>query len=518
MQHITIQNLPTHPGCYLFKNTNGQILYVGKAKNLKKRVKSYFQKNIPDPKTQQMMSQIDSVDYLVTDTEVESFILENILIKKHQPKYNIRMKDAKSFAYIHLTDEQFPRIGIARRKTRHGSFYGPFVSAAERDYILRFLQKTFLLRTCRRMPKKPCLRYHIGLCSAPCAGGISAEEYQQNIKQVKQVLSGNTHEVIKDLNTQIKKHAAELAYEQALTRRNQRDALIHLNERQNMQRQRRYNEDIINYLIRDNTVYLMLFNIYKGTLSQKHEYIFQLHNDFLEEFLVQYYSDNPIPKELIIPEPVSDTLILFLKQKKQQKVQVTIPQRGAKKQLLELVHKNIEHAYFGDHVKVELLGKRLKLPQPPSVIECFDISHLSGTSTAGSMVQFRNGRPDKSNYRRFRIRTIEGVDDFAAIAEVVHRRYKRLLEEDAELPDLIIIDGGRGQLSSALQQLKQLGVKIPVVALAKQFEEIYLPGQAQPLRLFRKDEALRFLQEIRDEAHRFALKYNRLLRKKEMIA
>jgi excinuclease ABC subunit C len=260
----------------------------------------------------------------------------------------------------------------------------------------------------------------------------------------------------------------------------------------------------------------MLFNIYKGTLSTKNEFVFNVTPDFLEEFIVQYYSENPIPSEIIVPQRLSDSLATFLSRKRRKKVRVVVPKKAAKKQLLDLVLKNIEIAFFGHVSKVEELQRQFNLQDPPLVIECFDISHLSGTSMVGSMVQYRNGKPDKTNYRRFRIRTVEGIDDVAAIAEVVRRRYTRLIQEHAALPNLIIIDGGRGQLNGAAQELETIGVKIPIISIAKQFEEIYLPGQPQPLHLGKKEKALLFIREIRDEAHRFAIAYNRLLRKKEL--
>ncbi len=513
-----VNTLPADPGCYLFKDDKKRIIYVGKAKNIKKRVRSYFQKHDLDIKTQSMISHIESVDFVVTSNEIEALILENTLIKKHQPKYNIRLKDAKSHSYIRLTHETFPRVLIARRKIGEGKFYGPFVSAHERDYVLHFLKKTFTLRTCKKMPKKPCLRYHIHLCDAPCIGKIDEREYRRKIAKVKMVLSGKTKELIAEMNQEMNNYSSRQQFEKALKIRNELEAIKHLTERQNVQREKKFNEDIINYEIKNEKVYLILFNIYKGTLSNKIEFIFDYYEGFFEEFILQYYSDNPVPKEIILPEPIEDSLHLLLENKKGAKVKITKPIRGEKKQLLDLVLKNIELSFFADINKVETLKKRLKLHEDPSIIECFDISHLSGSSTVGSMVQFRNGKPDKNNYRRFRIRSVDGIDDFAAIAEVVRRRYYRLKNDDAELPQLIIIDGGRGQLNFALNELKNLGLKIPIISIAKHFEEIYFPGKMPPIRLSRKDKALHFIQEIRDEAHRFAIKYNRLLRKKELIS
>jgi excinuclease ABC subunit C len=514
----SLPTLPTSPGCYLFKDTTGTIIYVGKANNLRKRVASYFQKTHHDPKTTQLVTHIADVDYIVTDTEVEAFILENTLIKKHQPRYNINLRDAKTYAYIRITDEDYPRVLIARQKNEKGHYYGPFVSAAERDYILWFIKHAFPLRTCKRLPKKACLRYHINLCDAPCTGLVTKEDYHQKIKKIAMLLDGHVNDLIKTLDTEMKTHAQTQQYEKALITRKERDAIEHLQDRQNMVRQRHYNEDILNYIIHDDTIYLMLFNIYKGTLWNKNEYIFPTSPEFLEEFLLQYYSENPIPRELILPEHLPASLTSFLSAQRKTKIILTVPQRGSKKQLLDLVKKNIDLAFFGDISKLEELKKRLQLQELPTVMECIDISHLSGSAMVGSLVQFRNAKPDKNNYRRFRIRTIEGIDDTAAIAEVVRRRYSRLLAEETELPHLLVIDGGRGQLNAALTELRKLQVSIPVVSLAKRDEEIYLPGMGTPLRLPKSDRALQVLQAIRDEAHRFAHAYQRVVHRKEVLA
>lgn len=514
---FNLKNITDNPGCYLFKDKNNKIIYIGKAKNLKKRVKSYFQKDDLDPKTKSMLGHVESLDFVATDNEVEALVLENTLIKKHQPKYNIRLKDAKSHTYLLLTSEEYPRVLISRDKVGKGRFYGPFISAHERDYILQFLKKTFGLRTCKKLPKKACLRFHISLCEAPCIGLISKSDYDKKIANVKLVLSGHTDKLLEKLKEEMKDYSKKNKFENALKIRNQILAIEHLNERQKMQREIRYDEDIINYQIKDDKVYLIIFNIYKGTLSNKNEFVFDFNDDFFEEFIVQYYSENPVPKELIVPKKVADSISEFLEDKKGLKVNVTIPKKGEKKQLLDLVEKNIEISFFADIDKVETLKNKLILQDPPIVIECFDISHLSGTSVAGSMVQFRNGKPDKNNYRRFKIRSVEGIDDFAAIAEVVRRRYIRLKNEDLEFPNLIIIDGGRGQLNFALQELEKLNLKVPIISIAKQFEEIFIPGKIEPIRLSKKDKALQFIQEIRNEAHRFAIKYNQFLRKKELI-
>lgn len=514
---INIDMLPENPGCYLFSNDVGEIIYIGKAKNLKKRVSSYFQRGEHDRKTEALLQRIASVDFIITENEVEALILENTLIKKHQPRYNIDLKDSKTYAFIQITTDEFPKIGIARRDQVEGRLFGPFVSAKERDYVLSIVKKTFRLRSCQRMPKRPCLRYHIGSCSAPCIGKIGKEEYLEDVKRAESVLEGKTDGLIQTLNAEMSKLSANQEFEDAMKIRDQITAVERLNERQMMKREKKYDEDIINYVIVEGRVYLMLFHVYKGTLEGKQEFIFDESDDFLEEFLVQYYSDQEPPSELILPDHVNDALIDYLSLKKGRKVKITVPKKGDKKRLLDLVGTNIEIRFFGDRLKIKDLERVLMLPKPPGIIECFDISHLSGRSMVGSMVQFRDGRPDKKNYRRFRIRTVDRIDDFAAIAEVVQRRYSRLLKENGEFPDLIIIDGGKGQLSSVFGEIEKLGLKIPLIAIAKREEEVYLHGLRSPLPINKDDKALLFIREIRDEAHRFAIAYNRMLRTKKVI-
>lgn len=516
---IDTAGLPENPGCYLYSDADGRIIYVGKAKNLKKRVSSYFTKKDHDPKTRSLVAHIASVSVVVTDTETEAFLLENTLIKKHQPKYNIDLKDAKRYAWIELTDGEFPRLVIARRATGDGTFFGPFVSAAERDRVLAVAKKVFHLRTCKKLPKRPCLRRHMQSCSAPCTGTVSAEEYGENVKRAALLLKGKSTELLDMLRHEMAERSAAEEYERALVLRNEIDAIGHLADRQHVERRRSFDQDVIAFQVTDGKAYLTVFNVERGTLANKEEFSFEAGEDVFEEFLVQYYSDREPPGELILGHEADPALADFLSAKKGRHVEIVIPQRGEKKQLLDLARKNLEIAFFRDTLKSAELGAALGLPHPPAVIECFDISHLSGTAMVGSMVQFRDGRPDKSGYRRFRIKTVEGIDDFASIAEVVKRRYQRLSEEHAPFPDLVIIDGGKGQLAAAQESLAALGITgQPVIAIAKREEEIYLPHTALPLRLDKKSIALRYVQEIRDEAHRFAITYNRLLRKKKVIS
>ena len=511
---IDTQSLPTEPGCYLFSDSEGTIIYVGKAKNLKRRVSSYFSRHDLDRKTENLVAAIAGLDFIVTDTEVEAFILENTLIKKHQPKYNIDLKDAKRYAYIHITDEPYPRVHTARQPDGNGRYYGPFVSGREREDLLRLLKSLFGLRSCRRLPRRPCLRAHIGSCSAPCTGRIGEDEYRERVRRAEAVLKGDIAGLIRTLRAEMAASAEQQEFERAMELRDQITAIEGLRERQHVDRQKTYNEDIVNYIVSEGTVFLMLFNVDRGTLAGKREYTFDETEGFLEEFLVRYYADHEPPQEVILPVPIDDAVAGYLSHLRGGKVRVVVPQRGEKKNLLDLVRKNVEIAFFGDRIKLDELKRRLHLPDLPVAIECFDISHLSGTAMVGSMVRFLWGKPDKRNYRRFRIRTVEGVDDFAAIAEVVRRRYSRLQKEGGEFPDLILIDGGKGQLAAATAVLRDLGIKVPIAAIAKREEEVFVPGFSHPLPLEKHEKASLFLQEIRDEAHRFAIAYHRTLRKK----
>lgn len=511
---ISLDHLPHLPGCYLFLDSDGSIIYVGKARDLRKRVSNYFQKQDHGPKTGALVVAAASVDFIVTNTEVEALLLENTLIKKHLPRYNIKLKDASRYACIQLTDEPFPRIRISRKAVGRGSFFGPFTSARERTYVYQIVRKTFGLRTCRRLPKRACLRYHLGHCAGPCIGRIGEADYQARVRRAETALSGKSGELARALKEEMFALSARQEFERAIELRDEICALERLGERQSVEHLRKYDQDVISYAVEGGNVYLMLFKVYRGTLEGKEDYVFAHNENFLEEFLVQYYSENKPPEELILAEPLDESLVEFLSHVLGKKVRVTVPKLGEKRTLLDLARKNVEIGFFGDRKKLDALQEALHLPGRPEVIECFDISHLAGTFTVGSMVQFRGGRPDKNNYRRFKIKSVEGIDDFASIAEVVRRRYSRLKNEEKELPDLIIIDGGLGQLSSARNQLREMRVKVPVISIAKGEEEIFLPGSSEPLPLKHSEKASLFIQEIRDEAHRFAIAYNRLLRKK----
>lgn len=517
-KEINLSKLPNEPGCYLYKDKNSRVIYVGKAKDLKKRVKSYFNKKNYDSKTKALVENISKVDFIITNNEIEAFLLENNLIKKYKPKYNINLKDSKRYAFIEETNETFPRFRISRVNKSKNKLYGPFVSAKMRDYVLDIVNKTFKLRTCNKLPKRECLRYSIGLCSAPCIKKIKKEDYLKDVQAARKVILGNSEKLIKDYKQQMKKYSDKKEYEKALDFKNKINALEMLNEKQSVEKQKTYNEDIINYMIRNDKVYLLIFNINKGLLENKQEFIFEYHDEFFEEFLNRYYSENNIPTKIILPSEVDESLRVYIQSKVDKKIEFVIPKRGELKKLLELVKKNIEISFFGKLETLKKLKQILKLPQIPYIIECFDISHLSGTNIVASMVQFRNGISSKTNYRRFKLKTVYQNDDFASMREVIKRRYSRLIREKEEFPDLILVDGGKGQLNMTLKVLEELNIKIPTISIAKKFEEIYLPSKEGPIKLHHKNKVRLLLQEIRDEAHRFAINYNRLLRKKSLIS
>lgn len=518
---IDVSKLPLDPGCYLFKDADGKIIYVGKAKSLRRRVSQYFADKEKDPKTERLVEKISGVEFFVTSSEAEALILENNLIKRHKPKYNIDLKDSKRFASIVLTDEKFPRLVVTRNRTLKGKYYGPFVNAEARDNALKVLRKTFQIRTCGKLPKRECLKFHIGTCSAPCTGKISEEEYKANLEFAGKYLAGKAEELICALKQEMKTASEKMNFERAAVLRDRISALVMLHDRQKMEREKRQDEDVINYIISGEKVHLIVFSAIGGMLASKQEFSFGLKEDFLEEFMAQYYAENPIPREIILPDALSEESLLalteYLENTRGDKVTIAVPQKGEKYEMLGLVKKNVEASLLSGENEANALREALRLEKNPKIIECFDISNIQGTDSVGSMVRFRNGEPDKSEYRRFRIKTVEGADDFASIAEVVRRRYSRLKAEGKEMPDLAVIDGGPGQLRAAVSALQIAGAKLPVISLAKRFEEIYRPGKSEPIRLDRKDPGLKLLMRIRDEAHRFAVKYHRLLRSKRMI-
>ena len=504
MEKSRINSLPLSPGCYLFKDKNGTIIYVGKAKQLRKRVSSYFTKNHEDVKTQMLVESIESLDFISTTTEVEALILENNLIKKHYPYYNLDLKDAQRYAYIHLvTEGDIPYIEVERSRQGKGEYYGPFVSGFMRKLIVDVLSRNFKILTKKPSPRTKKL--------------IDKEKYLERVDQARKILKGEVDQLIEELKNSLREASKKTFYEYALTLKNRIEALQSLKEKQYMELTKSFDANIINYIVSGDTAYLLVFSIRKGILEGKQEYVLPYMEGFLNEFILRYYDKAPIPDEVIMPEMVDPALEQYLTKLRKRKVQIIIPKSGDKKQLLDLVLKNVHDTFFFGKARLIALKEALNLPKLPVRMECFDISHLTGTNTVASMVSFKEGVPDKSSYRKYKIRTTSGGDDYAAMKEVIYRRYAKLSREHMTYPDLIIIDGGKGQLSAALESLNKLRLKIPIISLAKQFEEIYTKTTGEPIKLPKDHKGLQLLQTIRDEAHRFAIQYQQLLRRKEIF-
>ena len=514
-----VKNLPLKPGVYIFKDSKGKILYIGKAKALKKRVSSYFTKKHYD-KTKYLVAMIKSLQVFITDNEVEALILEARLIRQHKPKYNIALKDGVRYAYLKLTNEQFPRLLTVRKREKDAAqYFGPFTDGTARENSARLLRTVFKIRTCApKLPKHVCLQFYIGNCDAPCVKKITEDDYKKNIKATASVIKGGTKRVIVQLGQEMLTFSDRKEYEFAKTRREQIASLRKFQQRQKILMYKAYDEDILHWVETNDKIYVQLFKVDKGRVSAKEEFVFDIAEDVIPSFIRQYYSSNEIQDVIIIPKKITDQELLesYLTKIKEKKVSIKVPHKGRKKQLLNLVYKNLLFATEQEDQELISLRDHLNLSGIPYVIECFDISTILGQYNVGSMVQFRGGQPNKSNYRKFKIKTVHQQDDFASMAEVVRRRYTRLKEEKKEMPNLIVIDGGRGQLNVAWGVLQELNLKIPIVGLAKREEEIYRIEAEKPLKLPKNDAGLRVLIRIRNEAHRFAINYHRLLRQKGM--
>ena len=550
MQPEKIKKLPFAPGVYQFYDKNAKLLYVGKAKSLKKRVSSYFAKNHKDQKTAELVKKIADLEIITTKNEVEAFLLEASLIRKNQPPYNIDLKNSSGrYAYLKITEEKWPRIVIARNQKdlRGGKIFGPFVSAAARRETQYQANSILKLRTCNILPKQACLLYHLNLCSAPCINNISEADYASNAKLAEKFLRGDNKELKETLAREMKEFSAARKYEQAKLRRDQILALEQIRDKQNIDLPKGYDQDVINYIVTPRETVIQMLNVVKGLVSGRKEFRFDLtpgpaspadrpspykgegEGGEVSEFLRRYYENNDIPEEIILPRKLDDAKALseYLGTLNKRKVIFTVPQKGAKKELLDLLRQNLEiSARVGNAVLMEL-QQALNLPALPRVIEMFDISHTGGKEIVASMVQFIDGQANKNGYRKFKIKTVFDNDDFASMREVVRRRYAHLLsksatstsrlQRDGILPDLIIVDGGRGQLSAALGVLQELGINTPLAALAKREEEIYTVGRRFPARLPKTSEALKLVQRIRDEAHRFAITFHRQRRSKVFL-
>ena len=531
--------LPDKPGVYLMHDKDGKVIYVGKAVVLKNRVRSYF-RNLAShtPKVRAMVAKIADIETIVTSSEVEALILECNLIKKYRPRYNIMLKDDKSYPYLKVTlNEEFPRLYVTRRQMRDGAkYYGPYADAGAMHATVKLLRSMFPLRTCRTMnAERPCLNYHIKRCLAPCAGLVSKEEYGNMIKSVCMVLDGRTAELERDLKRRMQEAADNYAFEEAARLRDQLQAVMRLNEQQKAVTGQDSDMDIIGFAKDMTGICIQIFFVRKGKLLGRDNFFLQDDGESEQEvitaFVKQYYNEaSYIPREIalpVLPDAEEQAVIeQWLVEKAQRKAELVRPQRGVKKDLLHLANDNAvklleerlrkgQLSLKNDVQSAEELQQALGLPNPLERMDCFDISHTQGSETVASMVVFRNGSISKKDYRRYKIVSAEGKpDDFKSMQEVVYRRYK----DYEDLPSLVVIDGGKGQLSSALEVIRGLGLHdLPVIGLAKREEEIFKEGQSESILLDRDSAALHLIQRIRDEAHRFAITYHRKLRGKRNL-
>ncbi|MCX8197084.1 MAG: excinuclease ABC subunit UvrC [Candidatus Micrarchaeota archaeon] len=525
----TAASAPHQPGVYIFKDDKGNPIYIGKAKDLHNRLLSYFSGKLSDRITQ-MLRSASLLEFVVTDSEAEAFLLESQLIKQYYPKYNIQLKDNQRYTYILITDEEFPRMLVVRRNrlgkfVQKGSLFGPFLPGSAYILAASTLRKIFRIRTCKLGQKRPCLQYHLGFCLGPCAGLISPKEYQKQVEKLKAVLSGGKEleKVIDEMEKEMREATKHRLYEKAIQLRDSIKLLSSLRERQKMESVKCANEDYIAFIEHNGTVYLQMFRKKDGVIRDRKKFELQPLNpqDVLSEFLPRFYEADSIPPTIVVDSipPSKEALEKFLSMKRGSKVTILSPQKGDKKELLLLLRKNIlmEIAGNADPALLELQEK-LRLPSIPKIIECFDVSNLFGSHIVGAMVQFTNGSPNKSAYRRFKISSVEGQNDFAAIREIVFRRYRRLKEENSQFPDLIVIDGGIAQLNAARAALNSLNIHLPCIAIAKEREEIFHPDSPTPIVLPKSSQALNILRHARDEAHRFVISYHRFLRKKGALS
>ncbi len=518
-------DLPLVPGVYLMRDSADRILYVGKAKSLKKRVKSYFRKDL-DPKTRALMGQFHHLEYMVTDTEKEALILESNLIKKHMPRYNIRLKDDKRYPYIKVTNETFPRVLITRRVLDDGSYYyGPFPEATALRRLVKFLKALFKVRDCKRMDG-PCLNYQIDLCNAPCDNKISEEEYKKLVENVSRFFEGKYDEIMETLKAEMEEAAQNHEYEKAAVLRDQLNSVEDVLEKQKMEFTRSLDQDVVASASDDELACVVVFSVREGKIIGKDDFLMSGAENTSEDriisaFLKQYYTGpRHVPAKIIIPKYVEDKKLVeeWLSEKREDEVTIEVPTEGVEYRLVRMVSKNAEIIlHHQKEVKGALLDlkKYLGIPRIPKRIEAFDISNISGKMAVGSMVVFEDGAPKNKYYRRYKIKT-EGPDDYAMMREMLERRYTRLVEDKGPAPDLVLVDGGKGQLNVATDVFKSLGVEdVPVIGLAKEFEHVFIPQTPSPLILPHNSEALLLLQRIRDEAHRFAVTYHKKLRSKE---
>ena len=541
-----IKNIPTKPGVYQFKNDVGEIIYIGKAKNLRTRVRSYFQKNkYQTPKNQSMIKRITDLDWIVVSTEVEALLTEANLVKKHKPHYNINLKDDKSFPYIRITREPYPRIFITRDIVKDGSrYFGPYTDVYLLRRSLKAVHKIFPIRSCdfyldqeviRAGKVDLCLDYHIKKCEGPCQNLVSQKNYNAMIKRVVQFLHGKTKETENYISKQMSVAADETRYEDAAMYRDQLAAIKSFKKKQSKVAADFDNRDVFAMAKQDNMCVTVIVRIRNGRIHSIEKISINIGDerdaDIFESVITQFYLNSDfIPKTINVADVPTNKkpLLVWLKEKRNGPVHIQVPRRGEKAREIRLAAQNAK-LLVGEWIinrkkrrelipkMVQQLQEDLQLKIPPRRIEAFDISHLGGTNTVASMVCFIDGKARKSEYRKYKIKTVDGIDDFAAMREVVFRRYRRLKSEQATLPDLILIDGGKGQLSMAISALRELGLDyLTVIGLAKRLEEVFVPGHSDAQSIPRQSPGLILLRKIRDEAHRFAITFQKQKRNKQV--
>jgi len=546
-----LKQLPTSPGVYLLRDTEGNILYVGKAANLHHRVRSYFVATQKlSPKLQRLVARVNDLDFFVTNSEQEALILECNLIKRYRPHYNVRLKDDKTFPYLKINlNEDWPRVHVTRRLEEDGGHYfGPFASAKSVRQTLKVLKGIFPFRSCSRAitgsDLRPCLDYYIHHCLGPCIGAVSRQEYAEVIRQVILFLEGKQEMVVKGLESKMKEAAEALDFEKAALLRDQIQAIDRVIEGQRIATTVRGEQDVIAFASDKDRAYVQVFFIRSSKLIGRESFVLQGTSSeepkqIMSSFIKQFYGSAPyIPPLLLLQHPLEDKTIIenWLQSKRGAKVHIQMPYRGNKKQLVKIVAENAEQGLQQLKIKQQAapsaltealaeIERELRLPHLPSRMECYDISNIQGRAAVGSMVVFDKGKPKPSHYRRFRIKTVSGADDYAMLQEVLRRRFKRssLKSSDAStadtwavLPDLVLIDGGKGQLNAARSVMHEVGAGlVPTASLAKENEEIFIPQQAETIILPSRSPGLQLLQRLRDEAHRFALGYHQKIRRRE---
>lgn len=531
-----IQSLPNKPGVYQFYDKKGVIIYVGKAKNLKKRVSSYFNKNHEVGKTRVLVRKIVDIQTIVVDTEFDALLLENNLIKKYMPRYNVMLKDDKTYPWICIKKEPFPRVFKTRTLVKDGSeYFGPYASVAVCHALLELIRELYPLRTCnydlnrRNIDAgkfKVCLEYHLGNCLGPCEGLQTEEDYDKNIQAIRQMLKGNYNEVVRYMTEQMKEFAENLQFEIAQVLKEKIDLIQNYQAKSTVVSPTIGNVDVFTIISDESYGYINFLRVNNGSIIQAHtsemkKKLDESDEEMLEEAIIEIFERfGQHSKEILLPFELEIEI---------PDIKISVPQIGDKKRLIELSIRNAKYYRIEQlkqikitdpdrHVKriMAQMKKDLRMPVEPRHIEGFDNSNIQGTNPVSACVVFRNGKPSKKDYRIFNIKAVEGPDDYASMEEVIYRRYKRVLEEDGDLPQLILIDGGKGQLSSALKSIDQLGLrgKVTVISIAEKLEEIYFPGDSIPLYLDKTSETLKVLQRVRDEAHRFGVSKHRNRRSK----